>query len=260
MNTDDPTNSVCASKKRTSAPKEKEVGASCAADNPPKKDRSAIVKRARNMCEEDEWSECLQQTDDMVEDEESRALIEQLQNEEMGAFGGAQANWVRRSGRACGSSGLSARQLKEVIDKIKTNHPEAVVLKLKDHLGADTNSSVMEAVLRALAVNTNCQALYIQNFSEALRDPQLKQLAKVLAKGRIWCLNIGETYQVSPGAWERFASALAHTHVTHMYASEHTISAELKTRFRDVIRENRCKHDRHISMDNLAVIERCTNM
>jgi len=45
-----------------------------------------------------------------------------------------------------------------------------------------------------------------------------------------------------------------------MYASEHVISAELKTYFRDVIRENRRKHDRHSNPKNLPVIERITNM
>jgi hypothetical protein len=43
-----------------------------------------------------------------------------------------------------------------------------------------------------------------------------------------------------------------------MYASEHVISAEQKTRFRDVIRKNRLKHMRHDGMDNIAVIERIT--
>ena len=44
------------------------------------------------------------------------------------------------------------------------------------------------------------------------------------------------------------------------YASEHVISADLKTRFRDIIRNNRRKHHRHDSPENLSVIERCTNM
>jgi hypothetical protein len=91
-------------------------------------------------------------------------------------------------------------------------------------------------------------------------DPQLAMLARVLRRGHIWCLNIGENYRISPRAWEQFANALVHSSVTHMYASEHVISPELKTRFRDVIRSNRRKHRRHDSMANLAVIERCTNM
>mmetsp|Transcript_15684 Transcript_15684/g.20975 ORF Transcript_15684/g.20975 Transcript_15684/m.20975 type:complete len:89 (+) Transcript_15684:4067-4333(+) len=44
-----------------------------------------------------------------------------------------------------------------------------------------------------------------------------------------------------------------------MYASEHTISSELKDKIRDTIRVNRFKHNRHISPENLDVIIQCTH-
>ncbi len=78
-------------------------------------------------------------------------------------------------------------------------------------------------------------------------------------KSNIWCLNIGETYNVSHEAWTKFAKGLKHTKVTHMYASEHTITPELKDSFRDVIRDNRVKHNMHIDPNNLDVIVRCTH-
>jgi hypothetical protein len=43
------------------------------------------------------------------------------------------------------------------------------------------------------------------------------------------------------------------------YASEHVITGAQKTLFRDIVRDNRKKHDRHNSLYNLSVIERCTN-
>jgi hypothetical protein len=212
------------------------------------------------------------------------ALAKEGQSHEAGA---EECSWVRRSVRASGQSELSSRQVAELLGVIKSNHKDAVVLKLKHWLGPDTNTWVIDAVLSALMKNDNCEALYIQNFNDGttlmllffffleffltsinicsfpslgMLDPQLAMLSRVLRRGHIWCLNIGENYRISPRAWEQFAKALVHSNVTHMYASEHVISPELKTRFRDVIRNNRKKHRRHDSMWNLAVIERCTNM
>lgn len=48
--------------------------------------------------------------------------------------------------------------------------------------------------------------------------------------------------------------------MSHCYISEHVISVELKTRVRDLIRINRAKHDRHSNMNNISVIEKCTNL
>jgi hypothetical protein len=216
------------------------------------------AKRGRKRAAEQVWEDFGDELGEVAEDEESQALVDKLRNEDSAGSDGT--HWVRRSGRASGQSELSSRQLKELLVKIKGNHQDIVVFKLKDHLGADANTWIMDSVLKALCQNTNCQALYIQNFSEAVRDPQLKLLTKVLARSNIWCLNIGETYNISPRAWEQFANALVHTKVTHMYASEHTISSELKTQFRDIIRANRKKHSWHNSIENLDVIESCTNM
>ncbi len=64
---------------------------------------------------------------------------------------------------------------------------------------------------------------------------------------------------MSNKAWKKFAKGLRHTKVTHMYASEHTITPELKETFRDVIRDNRIKHTMHNDPNNLHVIVRCTH-
>ena len=55
----------------------------------------------------------------------------------------------------------------------RMNDPEVEVLKLHHYLGPDVNTAVIDAVLEALTVNTNCQALYIQNFNEGFRDEQV---------------------------------------------------------------------------------------
>merc|ERR1712071_159175 len=119
---------------------------------------------------------------------------------------------------------------------------------------------VMQAVLDGLMENNNCQALYIQNFNEGMRDKQMLRLLDVLKhRTNIWCINIGETYKVKPRTWEKFTRGLKKTNVTHLYASEHTISAELKVKMRDIIRKNRKKHNLHIDPNNLDVIIQCTH-
>lgn len=91
------------------------------------------------------------------------ALAKEDQNHEAGAD---ECNWVRRSVRASGQSELSSRQVAELLEVIKGNHKDAVVLKLKHWLGPDTNTWVIDAVLSALMKNDNCEALYIQNFND----------------------------------------------------------------------------------------------
>lgn len=92
-------------------------------------------------------------------------------------------------------------------------------------------------------------------------DDQMMHLLRILQapKCRVWCVNIGETYNISHKTWGQFAKGLRHTKITHMYASEHTITPELKETFRDVIRDNRSKHNMHIDPNNLDVIVRCTH-
>eukprot|EP01039_Chlorochromonas_danica_P007726 gene7726-8537_t len=167
---------------------------------------------------------------------------------------------LRRSSRDPLHAQLSTKQVQKLLQKIEANDPETVVLKLKDHLPADINCAVMDAILAALERNRVCQALYLQNHSCAFRRPQLLALIALLRhKKRLWCLNLGELYEVSEKDWQDFSDALPSTSVTHLYISEHVISADLKTEVRDRIRENRKKHDLHCNPRNLAVIERCTH-
>jgi hypothetical protein len=84
-------------------------------------------------------------------------------------------------------------------------------------------------------------------------------LTKVLQRGKIWCVNIGETHKVSNEAWNKFAIGLRDTNVTHMYASEHYISSAMKDKLRGIMRENRKGHRRHSDVRNLAVIAQCTH-
>lgn len=94
-----------------------------------------------------------------------------------------------------------------------------------------------------------------------MRDEQVLHLLKILQMKscKIWCLNIGETYNVKTKTWKLFAKGLKQTKITHMYASEHTISTELKDEIRDTIRMNRSKHDMHYNPENLDVIVQCTH-
>ena len=100
-----------------------------------------------------------------------------------------------------------------------------------------------------------------QNFNEGMRDDQVLHLLRVLQRPscKIWCLNIGETYKVQMKTWEKFTNGLAATNVTHMYASEHTITSELKDQIRETVRQNRSKHHLHDDPSNLDTIVRCTH-
>jgi hypothetical protein len=101
----------------------------------------------------------------------------------------------------------------------------------------------------------------MQNFNEGMRDDQVLHLLKVLQQPscKIWCLNIGETYKVKMKTWEKFTNGLQSTKITHMYASEHTITAELKDQIRETIRCNRVKHNMHCDPNNLDTIVQCTH-
>jgi len=94
-----------------------------------------------------------------------------------------------------------------------------------------------------------------------MQDDQVLRLMQVLQRPtcNIWCLNIGETYKVKTSTLNKFADGLALTKITHMYASEHTITGELKEQIRRTIRDNRSKHNMHVDPDNLDVIVRCTH-
>jgi len=146
------------------------------------------------------------------------------------------------------------------VKKIQSNQSDTVILKVKDHIIADINSAVIEIIIMALSKNKVCQALYVQNLSKSIGDSQIKGLIELLRKKKIWCLNIGETYEVSNEGWQYFCDMLPTTFVTHLYVSEHVISAELKTLMRSHIRDNRKKHTKHCSLTNIKVIEKCTNM
>ena len=94
-----------------------------------------------------------------------------------------------------------------------------------------------------------------------MRDEQVLRLMKILQlpSCNIWCLNIGENYQVKMKTWEKFTTGLKHTKITHMYTSEHTITHAIKDQLRAAMRDNRRKHDRHNNPDNLDTIIQCTH-
>ncbi|KAG7365997.1 hypothetical protein IV203_028667 [Nitzschia inconspicua] len=206
---------------------------------------------------------------EMEEERRKREEANPLSAEEIKAIlgdedfsGGDQNNWVRRSVRQPSRALLNSKPVKMLIDLLRMNHPEMKVLKMKKFVN-DPNapSAVLDAALNAMEENTNCEALYIQNFNEGMRDQQVLHLLRILQQPscKIWCLNIGENYNVGDETWEKFTKGLVHTKITHMYASEHTITGEMKEEIRETIRENRKKHSMHNDPNNLDVIIQCTH-
>jgi hypothetical protein len=135
---------------------------------------------------------------------------------------------VRRSIREAGAQQLEKGDVKKLVKKIHENSPDCVILKIKDHMYADINSAVVDTIIAALYKSKSTQALYMQNLSKSFTDKQLYALVEVLKVKPIWCINIGENYEVSTNAWHYFTEALTGTSITHMYASEHVISLEMK--------------------------------
>lgn len=171
------------------------------------------------------------------------------------------SKFVRRSERNPDVSLLERKDVQILLDKIKNNQEETVILKIKDHILADITSGVLDEIIASLWTNHVCQALYVQNLPKAMTDIQLTALLELLkSKKQIWCLNIGENYDVTAAGWRYFCKTLPSTTITHLYVSEHTIDIKLKNQMRDNIRANRKKHDLHSSLSNIKVIEKCTNM
>ncbi|KAI3437870.1 hypothetical protein D9Q98_000316 [Chlorella vulgaris] len=114
------------------------------------------------------------------------------------------------------------------------------VLRLRQFLRADVRPRVLDAVLDALEANTRVEALYIQNFEQGFLDEQLDRLVCLLRRRRIWALNLGENFNTTQPAWQRFCEALPGTAVAHLFVSEqHLAGSCLKVRMRDAIRANR---------------------
>ena len=150
----------------------------------------------------------------------------------------------RRSQRDPNRGYLEKTDVKKLIHKLQYNNPDTVVLKLKDHLSADIiNSLILEEIISTLYQNHVCQALYFQNISRAMNDDQLILLTSLLKIKPIWCLNLGENYNISKAGWAKFCESLCETMVTHIYISEHVISPDLKNNIRANIRENRKKQE-----------------
>jgi hypothetical protein len=169
-------------------------------------------------------------------------------------------NENRRSTRKPNECFLNKPDVISLLTKVRSNHTDTVVLKLKDHVSSDINCAVLDEIITALKQNRVCQALYAQNLTHAMKDNQLIHLTNLLKKKKIWCLNLGENYDISNSGWQLFCDELPQTNVTHLYVSEHVISAKLKNDMRFHIRENRKKHNKHSSVRNLKVISKCTNM
>ena len=150
----------------------------------------------------------------------------------------------------------------KLVELIRADDGSVEVLRLSERLDKDSRACDILAVLDALMVNTNCQALYIHEQPGLVADPQGRGMAKlveVLKQGRIWALNIGET-DLSLEGWECFADALIDTQVTHMFA-ELDMFPELKKRIRlEILRPNRLKHDRHKAIENRGVIQQIGQM
>jgi hypothetical protein len=111
---------------------------------------------------------------------------------------------------------LNRSDVKQLLEKIRSNHDDTVVLKIKEHLLADITACVLDEIIESLKCNKVCQALYLQNLTRAMHDEQLVSLTSLLKRKKIWCVNLGENYSVSAKGWIDFCRDLRDTFVTHL--------------------------------------------
>jgi hypothetical protein len=69
----------------------------------------------------------------------------------------AKEKLVRRSTRDPSIHFMDRKDLTTLLRKIEKNDPSTVVLKIKDHIQADINSVVFDAIITALWKNRVCQ-------------------------------------------------------------------------------------------------------
>lgn len=74
-----------------------------------------------------------------------------------GNLADAADSFIRRSSRNPNLTLLQSSQVQSLLAKIRANDKETVVLKIKDHLSADINCVVVDAILEALFKNRVCQ-------------------------------------------------------------------------------------------------------
>lgn len=71
-------------------------------------------------------------------------------------------HYVRRSTReTLGLYLLDRSDVKTLLKRIKTNHKDSIVLKIKDQIIAEITSAVFDAIIQALWKNTKCQVRYL---------------------------------------------------------------------------------------------------
>ena len=192
---------------------------------------AALTVQEATAAEESNRKECLSPAAAAVCDEADTETVERFQGAGQGAGSRsavpidaaasgpvteavARDIMTRRSTRKPGISALESPDVVRLLAEIRENDSAVEVLKLHDRISADSSPPVIDAVLDALMVNSNCQALYIQNQSRGLKDKQLLELTKVLQRGNIWCLNAGENFGITASAWWQFVEAIDETNVT----------------------------------------------
>jgi hypothetical protein len=74
---------------------------------------------------------------------------------------------VRRSIREAGAQQLEKQDVKKLIKKIHENSPDTVILKIKDHMVADINCAVVDAIIAALPTCAGASAKQARSSSRS---------------------------------------------------------------------------------------------
>ena len=111
-----------------------------------------------------------------------------------GGQAGEEDEFVRRSIRDPLSALMERRDVKVLLSRIRENHADTVVLKIKDQVLSDINSFVMDEIIISLHKNRVCQALYIQNLgrydTQPLKDFHDLQCSQPPGTGGFWGISL----------------------------------------------------------------------
>lgn len=87
---------------------------------------------------------------------EGRVTRQTISNEKI-----AKDKLIRRSTRDPNVHGLDRHDLEVLLKRIKKNDRSTIILKVKEHMQADINSSVFDAIIEALETNRVCQVQHL---------------------------------------------------------------------------------------------------
>jgi hypothetical protein len=140
--------------------------------------------------------------------------------------------------------------LAQVLNKAKRKRADQVVVSGPSDKQTSEDEDDVLAIGNVLENLEQFQAQVAQLQGMRLHHAQVfPKLLRLLRNGDVWALNLADA-EFSRRQWNALLEAMRASQVCFLYAElHHPNSAELKSQFEEVLRENRAKHDRYLFKD-----------